>query len=439
MNTVIAIVGRPNVGKSTLFNRLTQTRDAIVDSVSGVTRDRNYGKGDWNGKQFSIIDTGGYEQDFTTDENPDAFQGEIRKQVMLAIEEAHIILFVVDTQVGLMGADWEIWKLLQRTNKPRFVVGNKVDSSVHMANIGEIYELGADVVYPISANNGSGSGELLDAVALEIPDEEEQEESTLPRISIVGRPNVGKSSLVNVLLGKEQNIVTDVSGTTRDSVDVIYNKYDNEFILVDTAGIRRRSRVNDDLEYYSVLRSIRSIEQSDVCILMLDATLGIESQDMRILDIILENKKGVVVLVNKWDLIEKETSTVKEYEKKIRERTSPFVDFPIVFISVKDKQRIHKAIDQAIEVFENRQTRVSTSALNDVLLPLIAATPPPSTKGKYVKIKYVTQLPTFSPKFAFFANLPQYIKAPYRRFLENQIRKHFNFHGSTIDIILRKK
>lgn len=433
MSNIVAIVGRPNVGKSTLFNRLTGSRQAIVDEHSGVTRDRSYGRSDWNGKEFTVIDSGGYIKG-----SDDVFEAEIRKQVEIAIEEASVILFVVDVETGIMGDDEAVATLLRRTDKPVMVVVNKVDNNERIDQAVEFYNLGLGDYFCISSINGAGTGDLLDELVPHLEDEKEVE-SDLPRISIVGRPNVGKSSLTNALLGVDRNIVTDVAGTTRDAIDTVVKGYGFEFLLVDTAGIRKKSKVAEDLEFYSVMRSVKAIENSDVCMLMIDATQGFEGQDMNILGLTQRNRKGVVILVNKWDLIEKETQTMKQFEEKIRQRMEPFTDVPILFISALTKQRIHKALETAIQVYHNRLTKISTSKLNDVMLAEIERNPPPATKGKYVKIKYVTQLPTHSPSFAFFCNLPQYVKDPYKRFIENRLREHFNFHGVPMQIFFRKK
>ena len=436
MAGIVAIVGRPNVGKSTFFNRLIKQREAIVDSVAGVTRDRIYGKSDWNGKYFSVIDTGGYVMG-----SEDEFEGEIRKQVILAIEEATVILFLVDGMEGLNDMDTEVAHLLRKSKKPYFLVVNKVDSHNQLALTAEFYSLGLGEMFPISAINGSGTGELLDEIVKHLPDEDfvENPEDSLPRFTVVGRPNAGKSSFINALIGEERNIVTDIAGTTRDTVNTRYNLFGLDFMLVDTAGVRKKSKVHEDLEFYSVMRAIRAIENSDVCILMVDATRGFEAQDLNIFSLIEKNSKGVVILINKWDLIEKDTKTADEYKKRIQERIAPFSDVPIIFTSVTEKQRIFKAIEEAMEVHKRRNQKFATRLLNDTLLPILEDNPPPATKGKYIKIKFVTQLPTHAPKFAFFANLPQYVKDPYRRFLENQIRKHFDFTGVPIEVFIRKK
>ena len=434
MGNIVAIVGRPNVGKSTFFNRLIQKRQAIVDSVSGVTRDRHYGKTDWNGKEFSVIDTGGY-----IIGSDDIFEGEIRKQVDLAIEEANAILFLVDAQQGVTDMDMTVAKHLRKSDKPVFLVANKVDNGQIMQEAVELYVLGMGDYFCISSINGSGTGELLDKLTAKLPDTEVEEDSELPRFAIVGRPNVGKSSFVNALVGKQRNIVTDIAGTTRDSLDTHYTKFGHDFILVDTAGVRKKKKVSEDLEFYSVMRSIRSIEYSDVCLLLIDATLGFESQDQSIFHLADKNRKGIVILVNKWDLVDKDTHTTKTYEEAIREKIAPFTDVPILFISALTKQRLLKALEIAIKVSEYRKVRISTSKLNDVMLPFIEQNPPPATKGKYIRIKFCTQLPTKTPTFAFFANLPQYIKEPYKRYIENKLRESFNFNGVPIQIFFRKK
>ena len=434
MGNIVAIVGRPNVGKSTFFNRLIQKRQAIVDSISGVTRDRHYGKTDWNGKEFSIIDTGGYIVG-----SDDIFEGEIRKQVDLAIEEANAILFLVDAQQGVTDMDMTVAKHLRKSDKPIFLVANKVDNGQIMQEAVELYALGMGDYFCISSINGSGTGELLDELIAKLPDAEAEEESDLPRFAIVGRPNVGKSSFVNALVGEERNIVTDIAGTTRDSLDTHYTKFGHDFVLVDTAGVRKKKKVSEDLEFYSVMRSIRSIEYSDVCLLLIDATLGFESQDQSIFHLADKNRKGIVILVNKWDLVDKDTHTTKAYEEAIREKIAPFTDVPILFISALTKQRLLKALEIAIKVSEDRKARISTSKLNDVMLPFIEQNPPPATKGKYIRIKFCTQLPTKTPTFAFFANLPQYIKEPYKRYIENKLRESFNFSGVPLQIFFRKK
>ena len=433
MGAIVAIVGRPNVGKSTFFNRLIQRREAIVDAVSGVTRDRHYGKTDWNGREFTVIDTGGYVKG-----SEDVFELEIDKQVELAIDEADTIIFMVDVESGVTGMDEDVAKLLRRHDKPVFLTINKVDNAMREADAVEFYALGLGDYFTISSINGGGSGDLLDAVVKVLPDEPELEDE-LPRFAVVGRPNAGKSSFINALLGEDRFIVTDIAGTTSDATDTKYNRFGFEFNLVDTAGIRRKAKVKEDLEFYSVMRSVRAIEHCDVAILILDATRGFDGQVQNIFWLAHRNNKGIVVLVNKWDLVEKETNSVRDYTKKIREAMEPFTDVPIIFISALEKQRIYKAIETAVEVYENRSKRVPTHKLNDVMLPLIEHYPPPSLKGKYVKIKFCTQLPGHYPQFAFFCNLPQYVKDPYKRYLENQLRKNFNFEGVPVTIFMRKK
>ena len=435
MSNILAIVGRPNVGKSTLFNRLLERREAIVDSTAGVTRDRHYGKSDWNGVEFTVIDTGGY--DVGSD---DIFEEEIKKQVQLTVDEATSIVFMVNVEEGLTDTDQEIYQLLRKANKPLYVVVNKVDSLKELLLATEFYQFGIEKYYTLSSATGSGTGELLDDIVRDFPTTEYVDVfEGLPRITIAGRPNVGKSTLTNALLGDERNIVTDIAGTTRDSIETVYNKFGHEFILVDTAGMRKKSKVSEDLEFYSVMRSIRAIENSDVVILMIDATKGWESQDMNIFGIAQKNRKGIVILVNKWDLVEKETNTMKQFENQIREKIALFSDVPILFISALTKQRILKAVETAVEVYENRKKRIKTSKLNEIMLPIIENTPPPALKGKYIKIKYCTQLPTVTPQFAFFCNLPQYVKEPYKRFIENQLRKNFDFTGVPIEVYFRQK
>jgi len=439
MSNILAIVGRPNVGKSTLFNRLVESRKAIVDEISGVTRDRNYGKTVWNGVKFSVVDTGGYVRN-----SEDVFEEQICKQVDIAIEEADVILFVVDVKDGITNLDTEIVNLLRKKGKLDSVVVavNKVDSENRMIPAQQFYSLGLkNKLFFISAVSGSGTGDLLDEIVSLFPKQiEKDEEEKIPRYAVVGRPNVGKSSLINALIGIDRNIVTDVAGTTRDSIDTLYNKFGHEFYLVDTAGLRKKRQVTEDLEFYSVLRSIRAIEESDICLLMLDATRGIEAQDLNIFNLIIKNKKGVVILVNKWDLEEeKNNNSAKDYEDMIKERIAPFSDVPILFISVLTKQRIFKALETAMAVYENRKRRIKTSELNNVLLAAIAHYGPPAIKGKYVKIKYVTQLPTETPSFALFCNLPQYVKDPYRRYIENKLRDTFDFTGVPLQIYFRKK
>ena len=437
MSSLVAIVGRPNVGKSTLFNRLTQTRQAIVDDEAGTTRDRQYGKCEWGNRIFSVVDTGGWVVN-----SDDVFEGEINKQVTIAIEEADLILFMVDIKNGLTDLDDQVADILRRSNRPVILVTNKMDTFELQYAAAEFYSLGLGDPVSISAANGSGTGDLLDIIVSKLPEENSQEtEDSIPRFAVVGRPNVGKSSIVNAFIGTERNIVTDIAGTTRDSVYTRYNKFGLDFYLVDTAGIRKKSKVEEDLEFYSVMRSIRAIENSDVCILMLDATRGIESQDLNIVSLVVKNQKGLVVVVNKWDLIEDRSAQVmKNYIEAIRSRLAPFVDFPIVFTSVIEKQRILKVLECAKDVYAHKTYRVSTGRLNAEMLPLIEAYPPPSTKGKYIKIKYCMQLQGPSiPSFVFFANLPQYVKEPYKRFLENKIREKWDFSGTPMNIFIRQK
>ena len=436
MNNIVAIVGRPNVGKSTLFNRLIQRRDAIVDSVSGVTRDRNYGKSEWNGRSFSIIDTGGY-----IEGSDDIFEGEIRKQVELAIDEADVILFVVDAEEGLTPMDEEVANLLRKVTKPVLLVVNKVDNGKRLQDAYEFYNLGLGEYYPIAGMSGSGTGEMLDALveALPLEQNEVKEDEELPRFAFVGRPNAGKSSIINALIDEDRFVVTDIAGTTRDAIDTKYNRFGFDFYLVDTAGIRKKSKVKEDLEFYSVMRSVRAIEHADVCVLVIDATRGFEGQDQSIFWLAQKNKKGIVILVNKWDLVEKDNQTTKEYEKRIREQIAPFDDVPILFVSALTKQRLLKALETAVNVFENRKNRISTAKFNEVMLPIIENNPPPAVKGKYIKIKFCMQLPTHTPQFVFFANLPQYIKDPYKRFIENKLRENYNFSGVPIEIFFRQK
>lgn len=434
MSAIVAIVGRPNVGKSTLFNRLIQKREAIVDSVSGVTRDRHYGKSDWNGIPFSLIDTGGYVVG-----SDDVFEKEIDKQVELAIDEADAIVFMVEVETGIIGMDEEVAQLLRRAKKPVFLAVNKVDNAMRQDAAVEFYSLGFDKIYPISGINGSGTGELLDDLVKALPEQEENTGDELPRFAVVGRPNAGKSSFINALIGEDRYIVTDIAGTTRDSIDTTYNRFGFEFNLVDTAGIRRKKKVKEDIEFYSVMRSVRAIEHADVVILLVDATRGFDGQVQNIFWLAHRNNKGVLVLVNKWDLVEKDHKTTLAFEKEIQKQIAPFTDVPILFISALTKQRIFKSIETAVEVYKARSRRIATRKLNDTLLPIIERTPPPAYKGKYVKIKFCTQLPTPHPQFAFFCNLPQYVKDSYRRFLENQLRELYDFKGVPITLFFRKK
>ena len=433
--SLVAIVGRPNVGKSTLFNRLVGQRQAIVDATAGTTRDRHYGKTDWNGKEFSVIDTGGYAVN-----SDDLFEEDIRRQVMLAIDEADLILFMVEVGTGITDLDMMMANVLRRSGKPVIVVCNKVDNYDLIYLSHEFHSLGLGAPHCISSMSGSGTGDLMDAILAALPeDTQAEQQDDLPRITIVGRPNVGKSSMTNALLGEERNIVTDIAGTTRDSIHTRYNKYGMAFYLVDTAGMRKKGREMEDLEFYSVMRSIRAIENSDVCILMLDAQQGLESQDLNIHNLIVRNRKGCVIVVNKWDLVEKESNTMKEWRAFLAKKLAPFNDIPIVFASALNKQRILEVLQQAIRVYNSRRRRIPTSELNDYILPIIEAYPPASTKGKYIRIKYATQLPTPTPQFAFFVNLPQYIKEPYRRYLENKIREHWDFSGVPMQIYFRQK
>jgi len=435
MNNIVAIVGRPNVGKSTLFNRLTQTRDAIIHESSGVTRDRNYGTVNWNGYDFSIIDTGGYVVN-----SDDIFEEEIRRQAALAIEEADAIIFLVDVMSGITDLDDAVAHLLRKSKKKVFLVVNKVDNTERQYDANVFYSLGLGDIYPVSSMTGSGTGDLLDKVVESFPNEPvDEEELNIPKFAIVGRPNVGKSSLINTLIGEERNIVTPISGTTRDSIHTRYNKFGHDFIVIDTAGLRKKGKVFENIEFYSVMRSIRSIEDSDVCLLLIDATQGIESQDVNIFYLIEKNKKGVVVVVNKWDLVEKETKTTKLYEAAIKEKIAPFVDVPIIFTSAITKQRVFKVLETAMQVYHNRKQTITTSKLNEVMLEAIESYPPPSVKGKFVKIKFVSQLPSPTPSFAFFCNLPQYVKEPYKRYLENKLRANYDFKGVPIQIYMRAK
>lgn len=432
-NNIVAVVGRPNVGKSTLYNRLIGERQAIIDDISGVTRDRQYGSSYWNGKTFTVVDTGGFVK-----HSEDIFEAAIRSQVQIAIEEAKVIVFMVDVTTGITDLDEEVAAMLRRTDKPVYLAVNKVDNHSRMMEANEFWSLGFENTYFLSSLTGSGSGDLLDAVVEHI-EEQEEEPSKLPRFAIVGQPNVGKSSFTNALLGEERNIVTDIAGTTRDSIHSKYEKFDKEFLLIDTAGMRKKSRVHEDLEFYSVMRAIKAIEEADVCLLMIDAQTGMETQDMSIFRLAQRRNKGIVLLVNKWDLVEKETNTARDYEKELRERISPFSDVPILFISVVDKQRIFQAVEAGLQVYENRSRKIKTSKLNEVLLEAIERYPPPSHRGRFVKIKYVTQLPTYYPAFAFFCNNPKHVKDNYRYYLENQLRKSFDFSGVPIGVFFRKK
>ena len=434
MPKIVAIVGRPNVGKSTLFNRLTESRTSIVHETSGVTRDRIYGKSLWNGVEFSVIDTGGY-----VDNSDDVFEEEINRQVLISIEEADVILFMVDVEGGITDLDQSIAEMLRKSKKTVIVTVNKVDTGDRMPYIHEFHALGLGDIHAISSTNGSGTGDLLDKIVENFPKEESPEEEEIPRFAIIGRPNVGKSSLSNALLEENRNIVTPVAGTTRDSINARYKKYGHDFILIDTAGLRKKTKVRDNLEFYSVMRSVRVVENSDVCLLLIDATRGIEGQDVNIFRLVERNHKGIVVLVNKWDLIEKDQNTTREFEEKIREKIEPFVDVPVIFTSAITKLRIKKVLDTAMEVYRNRIRKIPTSKLNSVMQEAIEKHHPPAIKGKYVKIKYVTQLRSHAPAFAFFCNLPQYIREPYKRYLENNIRKNFNFTGVPVQIFFRKK
>lgn len=434
MGNIVAIVGRPNVGKSTLFNRLTETREAIVDEVSGVTRDRHYGRSEWNGREFSVIDTGGY-----VSRSEDIFEDEIRKQVLLALDEAAAIIFVVDVESGITDLDETVAGMLRRLDKTVLLAVNKVDNHQRRYEANEFYKLGLGEIWPISSINGSGTGELLDELVIHLTTEEETPVEEIPKFAIIGRPNVGKSTLVNTLIGEDRNIVTPIAGTTRDSILTRYTKYKHDFYLIDTAGLRKKGKVSEDLEFYAVLRSIRAIETSDVCLLLIDARQGMEGQDLNILNLIIRNRKGVVVLVNKWDLVEKDSLSTEKYSKEIRDKTAPFQDYPIVFISAINKQRIFRVLETAMEVHANRTRKVPTAALNKYMLDAIEEHPPPAHKGKYVRIKYVVQLPTHAPSFAFYANLPQYIREPYKRYLENRLRKQYELSGVPVQIFFRKK
>jgi len=434
MGNLVAIVGRPNVGKSTLFNRLTESKEAIVDEISGVTRDRHYGRSEWNGREFSVIDTGGY-----VTNSEDVFEEEIRKQVLLAMDEANVILFVVDVLSGITDLDEAVAGMLRRIDKPVLLAVNKVDNNERRYDANVFYKLGLGEINPVSSINGSGTGDLLDVLVEHFSEEKDTEEEGIPRFAIVGRPNVGKSTLINTLIGEERNIVTPIAGTTRDSILTRYSKFNHDFFLIDTAGLRKKGKVSEDLEFYSVLRSIRAIESADVCLLLIDAERGIEGQDVNILHLIIRNRKGVVLLVNKWDLVEKDTNTMKAFEKQIREKCAPFQDFPIIFISAINKQRVFRVLETAMEVFQNRIQKIPTSALNKHMLEAIEQHPPPAHKGKYIRIKYVTQLPTHAPTFAFYANLPQYIREPYKRYLENRLREKFKLNGVPVQIFFREK
>ncbi len=434
MGNIVAVVGRPNVGKSTFFNRMVGGRHAIVDETAGVTRDRIYGKSDWNGIEFSIIDTGGY-----VINSDDIFEGEIRKQVAIAIEESDVILFLVDAQTGITVMDMAVAEILRKSHKKVFVVANKVDNNNFRLNATEFYNFGLGDPYCVSSISGMGTGDLLDDIVKEFINQEPQEEIDIPKIAIVGRPNVGKSSLINALVGEERNIVTPIAGTTRDSIYSRYNKFGHDFFLIDTAGLRKKTKVTEDLEFYSVMRSIRAIENADICILLIDATLGFEGQDQNIYNLIIKNRKGVVVVVNKWDLVEKDNKTTDQYTKAIKEIMAPFQDVPIIFTSTITKQRLLKVFETAMEVYENRNRKIQTSKLNDFLQEAIEAYAPPAYKGKHIKIKFATQLPTHTPSFAFFCNLPQYIRDPYKRYIENKLREKFNFTGVPIQIFFRQK
>jgi GTPase len=434
MSRIVAIVGRPNVGKSTLFNRLIESREAIVDEISGVTRDRNYGLSTWNGITFSVIDTGGYVQN-----SEDIFEEEINKQVLFAIDEADIILFMVDVTCGVHDLDSSVADLLRKTGKKVILIVNKVDNYERLLDAAEFYRLGLGDYFPLSSINGSGTGELLDYMVKNLPEQPVEIIPELPRVAIVGRPNVGKSSLVNSLLGEDRNIVTPLPGTTRDSIYTRYNKFNHDFMLVDTAGLRKKGKVSEDIEFYSVMRAIRTIENSDICLLLIDATRGLEAQDINIISLIHKNNKGMIILVNKWDLIKKENNTSLIFEKEIKSKTAPFTDYPVLFISATNKQRIHRILETVDTVNENRNRKIPTSELNEILLEIIRDNPPPSLKGKHIKIKYVTQLPVYTPSFAFFCNLPQYVKEPYKRYLENRMREKFEFSGVPVRIFFRKK
>ena len=434
MSNIVAIIGRPNVGKSTLFNRLVKRREAIVDSTSGVTRDRHYGNSEWNGKKFTLIDTGGY-----LIGGNDRYEKEIHKQVKIAIDESDCILFLVDVEIGLNSSDMDVAKLLRQSSKPVFLVVNKVDNSTRLSDSSEFYSLGISKQFNISAINGSGTGDLLDELVKSFTIANGDKKDDLPRFAVIGRPNAGKSSFINSLIDEKRNIVNDEAGTTRDSIETYYNKYGFSFYLVDTAGIRKKSKILENIEFYSVMRSIKSIENSDVCILIYDACREFDSQVKNIFWLVAKNHKGIVIVVNKWDLIDKKNNSTEEFIKKIKKEISPFTDVPIIFVSALNNQRIHKSIQTALNVFERRKKRIPTKSLNDYLLPIILRTPPPAIKGKYIKVKFVRQLPSKHPQFTFFCNLPQYVKEPYKRFLENKIREKYDFTGTTIDIFMRKK
>lgn len=434
MSKIAAIVGRPNVGKSTLFNRMTESRAAIVNEVSGVTRDRHYGRVTWNGVDFSVVDTGGF-----VENSDDVFESEINRQVRLAISEADVIIFMVDVEQGIHELDKAVAAMLRKVQKRVILVVNKVDNNKRLLDATEFYALGLGEYFAISSVNGSGTGELLDEIVRHMPDTVDEPEAEIPKVAVVGRPNVGKSSLVNTLLDEERNIVTPVAGTTRDSIHSLYNKYNTKFLLVDTAGLRKKARIDEDIEFYSILRSVRSIEESDLCLLLIDATRGLESQDLSILNIIQKNNKGVIILVNKWDLAEKDQHSAKRTEEEIRSRTEPFTDYPILFISAITKQRVHKVLELILQVYENRKRKIPTSQLNEVMLKYINETPPPSIKGKHIRIKYVTQIPAAYPTFAFFCNFPQYIRESYKRFVENRLRENFRLTGAPVKIFFRKK
>lgn len=434
MSNIVAIVGRPNVGKSTLFNRLTESRDAIVDEMAGVTRDRHYGKAEWQGREFTLIDTGGY-----VSGSEDIFEEEIRSQVKIAIEEADMLLFVVDVTMGVTDLDRDVADVVRRSSRKTMLIANKVDNHDRIAMSAEFYSLGLGDPFCISSINGSGTGDMLDELVKYLPEQVIEDEEDLPRIAVVGRPNVGKSSFVNALLGKDRNIVTDIAGTTRDTINTRYKAYGHDFYLVDTAGLRKKGKVHEDVEFYSVMRTVKAIENCDVCILMLDATEGIEAQDLNILWLALRNHRGVVILVNKWDLLEKETNTSRDFADNIRKRIAPFRDVPIIFTSATQKQRLLKAIEEAVQVYENRKRQIPTRKLNDFILPVVQDNPPPAVKGKYLKIKYATQLKSAYPQFVFFCNLPQYFKEPYKRFIENKLREEYDFTGVPIQIFFRAK